>query len=130
MKQQLAKHIRHTAVFAISLYEQNILPVVFFETIKGGFNMKYMQLPGFLLKDIAGDKILIARGTHAIEFAGAIVFNEPGTFMWDLLKEPQTPKELSDLLVKKYNIDAKTALNDAEKFLNKGVEEGILQKVD
>ncbi len=48
-------------------------------------NRQYKRMEGYLLKDIAGDNVLIARGNVALEVNGVFIFNETGALLWNAL---------------------------------------------
>ena len=81
----------------------------------------------FLLKDICGEKVAIARGQFAIEFNGTIVLNETGAFLWEKLESYCSIEELAESLSKQYMIDEELALTDTETYINKMLEYELLE---
>ena len=47
---------------------------------------------GFILKDVAGSKIVIATGDAKMSFNGVITFNSVGAEIFDLLDGTNTPE--------------------------------------
>jgi len=73
---------------------------------------------GYILRQVAGNSIVIAVGDEAINFNGIITVNGAGTFLWQLLEKDVTRDELVDAMLKEYDIDAETASADIDEFLN------------
>ncbi len=92
--------------------------------------MKYQTNPDFLLKEIAGEYVLIARGAQAIDFGAVIVFNDTGILLWKTLENGATAEQLTTALVDKYGISAEQAASDVDAFLKKSLDEGIVQTVE
>ena len=88
--------------------------------------MLYKRNESFILKDIAGDHILVARGAAAIDFSAVILFNETGVFIWQQLENPQTQDELAAKLAEKYGVPFATALADLDLFMDKMLAEGMV----
>lgn len=81
--------------------------------------MKYRVKKDFLLKDIAGESIVIPRGTAALDFNGTLVLNEACALLWKSLSDFTTCEELATILVKEYNIEQEIAVRDVEKCVAK-----------
>ena len=83
---------------------------------------------GFIMREIAGETILIPSGAAAQKFNGLITVNELGTFIWNALAEDITLDALVGRITDVYEVDAETARADAVEFLDElrqvgGVEE-------
>ncbi len=74
---------------------------------------------GYILRQVAGNSIVIAVGDEAINFNGIITINTAGTFLWRLLEKGATKEELLDAILKEYDIDAETAKKDIDEFIEK-----------
>lgn len=82
---------------------------------------------GFLLRKVAGQSVVMPMGKKAFNFNRAITLNETAAFLWSVLeKEDVTKEELISKLTAEYDVDAVTAENDIDKFLNKLRENGLL----
>jgi hypothetical protein len=89
--------------------------------------MKYVAKDNFELKDIAGEFMLIPRGASTVDFNGVIVFNETGMIIYKALKEPNDVDTLVQILVEKYGIDEKEAKEDVNAYIEKMIEEEIIE---
>lgn len=80
----------------------------------------------FILREIAGEFMLVPVGAAAARFNGLITMNELGHFIFSALKEEQTEAELVEKITAEYDIDADTALADLREFLQQMRELGAL----
>lgn len=80
----------------------------------------------FILREIAGENILVPTGTAAVNFNGLISMNGVGRFIFDLLAEERTPRELADRVCGEYDVPPETALRDVEEFLQQLRDIGAL----
>lgn len=81
----------------------------------------------FVLREIAGDFILVPVGETAMSFNGLITVNEIGAFLWGKLKEETSIKELTKAILDEYEIDEVTARKDVTEFVNAFIEAGIVK---
>lgn len=91
--------------------------------------MKYRQSYNFIMKNVSGDDVLMARGRTALKVNGVFVFNETCSFLWTSLDEPKTIEELSELFQKKYGIDEKTATFDIKVCMNEMLKNEMIEEV-
>lgn len=80
----------------------------------------------FLLKELAGQHILIPIGDYAVDFHGVITLNPTGKLIWENMEKDTSVSELVQLLVKEYNIEEDVALNDVNSFVENLKEAGCL----
>lgn len=73
--------------------------------------------PEFVLRQIAGDSILIPTGEAARQFSGLIALNETGKYLYSLLQQECTQESLIQSLVDAFEVDAVTAQEDVAAFL-------------
>ena len=74
---------------------------------------------GYILRQVAGNSIVIAVGEEALNFNGIITINGSGTFLWEKLAEGASKSELLDAMLSEYNIDSETAKKDIDEFISK-----------
>ena len=82
----------------------------------------------FVLREIAGDYIIIPTGATVLEFNGLITVNEVGVTLWKMLQEEVTMEQLVKGVLDEYDVEEAVAREDIQEFLNKLVERGILTK--
>lgn len=91
-------------------------------------DVKYKIKKCFLLKDIAGESVVIARGPYALEFGGVLVLNDSCSLLWKAMNEYCTKEDLCAVLVNEYGIDEQTAAVDVEAFIKKMLEYDLLDR--
>lgn len=80
----------------------------------------------FIMREIAGEHILVPVGAAAAKFNGLITMNEVGKYIVEQLAEEHTVQELVDKITAEYDVEAQTALTDVETFLDQLREVGAL----
>lgn len=80
----------------------------------------------FILREIAGDYILVPTGEAAKNLYGIISLTESGKMLWQMLEQERTEEELIEAVLELYEIDRETAKADVEKFLEKLKRENLL----
>lgn len=81
---------------------------------------------GFVLREIAGDIIVIPTGEAARRLSGVITLNECGKFLFELLRSEQTKDSLVNALLDEYEIDRDTASRDVDAFIERLSKHGFL----
>lgn len=74
-------------------------------------------VPGFVVRQIAGETIAIPTGAAARELSGLIALNSSGKVLFDLLQTEQTEASLVNALLEYYEVDTATAQADVAEFL-------------
>ena len=82
----------------------------------------------YIMREIAGETILIPSGSAAKKFNGLITVNELGTFIWNALAEDITLDALTEKITEAYDVDAATARADAAQFLDELRRVGALEE--
>ena len=80
----------------------------------------------FILREIAGDYIIVPVGKTALEFNGMITVNETGAFLWKKLYAGTTKEELLRALLEEYEVSEEEAEKDIEAFLEALYQRNIL----
>ena len=82
----------------------------------------------FILREIAGDYIIIPTGKTVLEFNGLITVNEVGVDIWNMLQEEVTFEDLVQGILAEYDVEEEVAREDIQEFLNTLIEGGILKE--
>ena len=80
----------------------------------------------FLLKNIAGEFIVVARGNKALEFSGTLVLNETCAVMWQKLISYVSVDEIANELSDTFAVDYKIAYHDVEVCIDKMIQYDLL----
>jgi hypothetical protein len=83
-------------------------------------------VPGFVVREIAGETIAIPAGPAARELSGLLALNGSGTFLFNLLQTEQSEQSLVQAMLDSYEIDRPTAQADVAEFLEVLRSNGIL----
>ena len=80
----------------------------------------------FVLREIAGEYIIIPTGSTALEFNGLITVNEVGVLLWKMLQEDVDLETLIKGVRAEYDVDESVARDDIQEFLDTLIQGGIL----
>lgn len=72
-----------------------------------------------LLREVAGEALLIPVGELALNVHGMISLSESGKLLWDKLQNDCTEDDLVSAILAEYEVDKETAKADVEEFLQK-----------
>jgi len=72
----------------------------------------------FILRDIAGECVLVPTGATTQEFNGLITLSDTARFIWENLEKVDSFEELITAVLNEYEIDKETASKDAIEFIN------------
>ena len=72
---------------------------------------------GFVLREVAGNFVVLPVAKSIAEFNGMLTLNESGVLLWKRLSEGCTLSELVSVLTEEYEVTEDVALRDVEKFL-------------
>lgn len=82
----------------------------------------------FILRNIAGESILVATGSATQDFNGMITLNEVATFILENIDECETEEVLVEKVLEEFEIDEETAISDVREFLDQAIKLGIIIK--
>ena len=73
---------------------------------------------GFMLREVASQTMVVAVGEASKTFNGIIRLNSTGKFLWENMQEDTTKDQLVSKMTAEYDIDAATAENDIDAFID------------
>ncbi len=73
---------------------------------------------GFVVREIAGQSVVVALGAATKDFNGMIKLNDSGRVIWDMLSEGKDVEEIVKRLTEIYEIDDETVRKDVDAFIN------------
>ncbi|MGN1354407.1 MAG: PqqD family protein [Alloprevotella sp.] len=84
---------------------------------------------GFELRDICGEKAVIASGIENLDFSSLISLNETAAYLWEIAAaRPEfTAEELSEALTREYDVDEARALADVNQLLADWKAQGLVE---
>lgn len=96
---------------------------------------KYLARPGFTVREIVGESMLIPVNTSGVhlaagmdlpEFNGMVQLDEVGVFLWNEMVSPKTLKELEEAVKKEFQTDGQDIETDIIEFLDTGIRNQII----
>lgn len=82
---------------------------------------------GFILREVAGNFIVVAVGEAVKDFNGVINLNETGALLWRTLSDGATEQELVDALLNEYEVSEEIARRDVKIFIDKLTEAKLIK---
>lgn len=80
----------------------------------------------FILREIAGDILLVPAGKTALDLNGMLTLNEIGADIWKMLPQVENEEEIVARLVQDYDADPAQVREDVAEFIGHLRELGIL----
>ena len=80
----------------------------------------------FVLREIAGDYVIIPTGKTVLTFNGLITVNEVGAELWKMLQSDVTFEDLTQGILDIYDVDEETVKEDIREFLDTLEKGGVL----
>ena len=74
--------------------------------------------PGFVLRNVVDEYILMPKGENIGQFNGTVLFNEVSAFVWEKLQNPMSKEDLLKAILDEYEVDKATASADLDKLLD------------
>ncbi len=73
---------------------------------------------GFVVREIAGENVVIALGEASKIFHGMIKLNETGRIIWDSLAKGEDKETTVGLILAEYEVDRNVIEQDYDKFID------------
>ena len=84
--------------------------------------------PGFNLRVVCGENIIVAEGEENIDFSNIISMNESSAYLWQNIQGTEfTHEDLVGLLTQEYEVDEVTALKDVKALTELWLQAGIIE---
>lgn len=80
----------------------------------------------FLLKEVAGEYLLVPLGSSSTQFNSMITMNETGAFIWKRLEKGMSAKEIAEEMILEYKVSIEQAESDITKFKSYLEDKNIL----
>lgn len=81
---------------------------------------------GFVLRDVAGQAVVIATGEASRSFHGMVKLNSTGKLIWEGIAQGRSEQEIADSLVAAYEVAPEQAQADVAAFAARMQEAGFL----
>lgn len=83
---------------------------------------------GYILKDVAGSKIVIATGAQRMDFNGVMTFNSVGAEIFNMLDGTNSIDDIAKKIAEDYNVPIERVKTDVENLINKMREHNLLDE--
>lgn len=80
----------------------------------------------YILRTIAGEKVVVPTGNAVQRFNGLITLNDVAGFIWECLENNDTKEEIVQKILEEYEVEEATAVQDVNGFTPMLEEQGIL----
>ena len=87
---------------------------------------EYTARHNYILRDIAGESILVSIGQGVADFCGVVVLNESAKILWTTLLGGATTEDLTEALVQVFQVSPAQAQADVEETLSILMERGMV----
>lgn len=82
---------------------------------------------GFIMKDVAGSKVVLPVGERQAEINGVITFNEIGAEVFNMLDGTNSVEEIVHKIAKDYDAPYETVEADVNKLIEKMRAQGLIE---
>ncbi|MCI9617598.1 MAG: PqqD family protein [Eubacterium sp.] len=82
---------------------------------------------GFILRNVAGNNVVVPIGQATLDFNGMMSLNDTGAFLFERLIEGTSKENLVEDLIAEYGIDRDLAVEDVEAFILKVESEDLFE---
>lgn len=83
---------------------------------------------GFILKDVAGSKIVIATGSAKLDFNGVITFNDVGAEVFTMLDGTKSVEEIVSHIATEYGVSEDIVKADVYKLIDKMEKHNLIEE--
>lgn len=87
------------------------------------------QKDGFLLREICGEKVIVAEGLKVVDFGKMVSMNNTAAWLWEKCTElgDFTAEQLSEAICERYQVEPSKALADVNRILDEWKELGLIE---
>lgn len=89
----------------------------------------YKKQSGFVEKTIGNETVVVPLVNNVAQMDKVFSLNEVGSVIYNSLNESKTLDELLQIVLNEFDVEAETAKNDLEQFLDKAVFKEIVQEL-
>ena len=84
--------------------------------------------PGFVLREVCGQKVIVAEGLGAVDFGKLLSLNDTAALLWQTAQKGDfTIESLAEAMCHHYDINSDTAKADVGDIIGKWQQLGIVQ---
>ena len=83
---------------------------------------------GYILKEVAGSKVVMAIGAESNNFRGIITFNEVGAEVFTMLDGSNSVEKIIGTISEKYDVSTEIVREDVVSLIGKMKEHGLIEE--
>ena len=83
---------------------------------------------GYIMKEIAGSKVVMAIGAESNNFNGIITFNEVGAEVFSMLNGSNSIEKIIEVISEKYDVSGEIVKEDVLNVVEKMKEHGLIEE--
>lgn len=87
---------------------------------------KYYANKNYVLREIAGEAVLVTIGDGVADLCGIVKLNESAKVLWNKLQQGASKVEMENALIEKFHISNEKATEDVQKSLKLLEERGMV----
>lgn len=82
---------------------------------------------GFLLRNVAGNNVVVPVGQATLDFNGMMSLNDTGAFIFGKMIDGISREELINAVMEEYGIEEQLAITDVDNFIKKVEGEDLFE---
>lgn len=91
---------------------------------------KYRINPDFILREIAGECVIVPVGIHNVFSNALMTLNDTAVFLWKEFKHASTMQDVIIHAMKKYDAKEEEVRESVEKFVKESMKYQVLEEVE
>ena len=100
------------------------------QSVKLQTDVLYQRNSNYILREIAGEYILVPTGNELMKFNGLATMNETAMFLWELFEEQRSLEEILKCFGNEYELTDEECAEDVQAFLTPALEQGVILRCD
>lgn len=88
------------------------------------------KIETFVLRNIAGECILVPTGKTTLAFNGMITLSETAAFIWENLEKAESAEALATMMLSEFSVDKETVLADIQEFADQLIQAKMVAYTD
>ena len=87
------------------------------------------KIDGFVMRRLGQEAMIVAESVDLIDFDRIVSLNSSAAYVWESLPDTGfTTRTITDILMRRYDVDDKIACKDAEDLVNVWLKAGIIKE--
>lgn len=82
---------------------------------------------GFMLREIAGQWVVVPLGARVVEFNSIMTLTESGALLWRLMENGANEEEMIGALMAEYVVEEELATKDVHSFVDSVKDKGLCE---